>query len=901
MNRSLSRVETAKASLLSAWFFLTVATLWLLKSVRVTALLIHLGARETPYVRLAGVAAVGAAVLVYSIATSRLSRISLVRATCAAFAVALLASWIAVKVFGDELASQRSFVWATYVLVDVYAVVMIQTFWTYTNDVVTPDEANRLYGIIGLGGILGGAFGGALVDFCARAISADDFMLIACGIVIACAGLATVTERVLQPPPRKTEMDIQGNLGSALAGVQEVAKSRYLLLIVGVVVGYELTATLTDFGVNVIFEHAHLGAHQLAKMYGRLGWIASGVAVVAQLVLVPLLLPSKRLALLLPPFALLASVVGVVILPILATTIVMASVDRGLNYSVQQSTRESLYVPLDDAQKYKAKAFIDMFVDHAAKAVASMILLVLIAFDATPRITLVCSMVAMVGWIVFAKRLGHYAGRSTPEPHAAARLARALSVPAAYEPTFTTKNVDARETPLSRVYLLDDVVLKVKKPVNLGGFFDLRSLAQREAACAAEVKLNQRFAPGVYKGVVPIVKRDGRYAVGGEGNVVEYAVHMTRLRDEGRADRLLASGALGRAEIDAIARRIAEIHAVAPSSEGERWGSLEAIEHNVSESFAQTRRVLEHYLARGDANDVVRFQTRFLRDHADLFERRVATGRIRDGHGDLRLQHVYLDANDDVTVIDCIELNERFRVADVCSDVACLSMDLAAHARVDLAERLLSTYARETGDYEIYGVVDFYESYRAFVRGKIAALLASDPSKSAAARRAAATEARKYFVLALVCGRRDLLAPSVVAVGGPQTPAKRAIAERIRDETSAAVVVELDADVMRHANVILGSGRSVVLDATFRTPAMRRAAKKLAARHDVPFLFVECTTGAPMLDTDAELGADAHLIVDATQPVAGSAAGGTAQTAIVDRALALIRSRIATWPQGLTA
>ncbi len=667
---------------------------------------------------------------------------------------------------------------------------------------------------------------------------------------------------------------------------KKVAKSRYLLLIVGVVVGYELTATLTDFGVNVIFEHAHLGEHQLAKMYGRLGWIASGVAVLAQLILVPLLLPSKRIALLLPPFALLASVVGVVILPILATTIVMASVDRGLNYSVQQSTRESLYVPLSDEQRYKAKAFIDMFVDRAAKAGASVMLLVLIAFDATPRITLVCSMFAMVGWIGFAKRLGHYAGRSMPEPHAAAKVARALAVRSAFEPAFQTKAVEARETPLSRVYLLDDDVLKVKKPVNLGGFFDLRSLAQREAACVAEVKLNQRFAPDVYKGVVPIVRRDGRLVVGGEGDIVEYAVHMTRLRDEERADRLLGSGALGRPEIDAIARRIAEIHAVAPSVDGERWGSLEAIAHNVEESFAQTRRVLEHYLARGDANDVVRFQTRFLRDHAALFQRRVASGHIRDGHGDLRLQHVYMNEGD-VTIIDCIELNERFRVADVCSDVACLSMDLAAHARVDLAERLLSTYARETGDYEIYGVVDFYESYRAFVRGKIAALLAADPSKSAAARRVAAAEARKYFVLALVCGRRDLLAPSVIAVGGTDNAAKRAIAERIRDETSASVVVDVDADVLLHANVVLGSGRSVVLDATFRTPATRRAARGLAARHQVPFLFVECTSGASTIDTEGELHPDEHIVVDATQPV--------------DGALTLVRSRIATWPHGLTA
>jgi aminoglycoside phosphotransferase family enzyme len=515
-----------------------------------------------------------------------------------------------------------------------------------------------------------------------------------------------------------------------------------------------------------------------------------------------------------------------------------------------------------------------------------MLLLVLIAFEATPRVTLIMSMFALLIWIVFAKRLGHYAGRSVSEPHVAARVARSLRMPAAYAPAIETKTVEVHETHLSRVYLLDDDVLKVKKPVNIGGFFDLRTLAHREAACQAEVKLNQRFAPGVYLGVVPIMRRGSAYAVGGEGTVVEYAVHMKRLRDEGRADKLLATGALGRVEVDAIARRIAKFHATAPAPDAAKWGALEAIERNVEESFVQTRRVLEHYLARGDANDIVRFQTRFLRDHTALFERRVATGRIRDGHGDLRLQHIYLDGGEP-TIIDCIEFNERFRVADVCSDVACLSMDFAAQGRVDLAERLLSTYARETGDYEIYGVVDFYESYRAFVRGKIAALLASDPTKSGDARRAAAQEARKYFVLALVCGRRELLAPSVVAVGGATAPTKRAIAERVRDETSAAVSIDVDADVLRHANIVLASGRSVVLEATFRTAAMRRAARKLASRHDVPFLFIECANGASTIDTDAELLPHEHVVVDASQPV--------------DRALALIRSRIATWPHGLTA
>ena len=56
----------------------------------------------------------------------------------------------------------------------------------------------------------------------------------------------------------------------------------------------------------------------------------------------------------------------------------LAASDRGLNYSIQQATKESLYVPLTDVQKYKSKAFIDMFVDRAAKALAAFALIAII-------------------------------------------------------------------------------------------------------------------------------------------------------------------------------------------------------------------------------------------------------------------------------------------------------------------------------------------------------------------------------------------------------------------------------------------------------------------------------------------------------------------------------------------
>jgi len=406
--KPLERAERVKAALLSSWFFVTVATFWLLKPVRIATLLAHLGARETPYVRLAAVGIVAIVVAGYSAIVNRITRVQLVRVVNGGFALVLVAFWLAWRLFGPVIAAQRPFVWAIYVMVELYAVLMIGVFWTYANDIVTTSESNRLYGIIGLGGILGGTAGGVFVDVFARSIGPMNLLLACAALVLACAALGSLTEKVLAPPASRHEWRDAGH-GAALEGMREVMSSRYLTLLVFVVVAYELTSTLSDFGINIVFEHAFKSEVELTKMYGRLGWIASITAVVSQVVLVPLLLPSKRVALLLPPFAMIASAVGVVVLPVLATAMILGITDRGLNYSIQQSTWESLYVPLDPEQKYKAKAFIDMFVDRAAKAGAAFVLVALIAASgASVRTTVTISVISALVWIGSARRLARY-------------------------------------------------------------------------------------------------------------------------------------------------------------------------------------------------------------------------------------------------------------------------------------------------------------------------------------------------------------------------------------------------------------------------------------------------------------------------------------------------------------
>jgi uncharacterized protein len=261
-----------------------------------------------------------------------------------------------------------------------------------------------------------------------------------------------------------------------------------------------------------------------------------------------------------------------------------------------------------------------------------------------------------------------------------------------------------------------------------------------------------------------------------------------------------------------------------------------------------------------------------LRERRQLFETRVAEGRVRDGHGDLRLEHCYLDAAGKVEIIDCIEFNDRFRYGDVCADIAFLSMDLAWHERVDLSEALLADYARATGDYDLYGVVDFYESYRAYVRAKVSSMLEDDAGADRDARERASDQARKYYLLAEACTREPLEGPAVYAVGGVIASGKSTVADQLAALVSGPVVdadrirkqlagvspttplseaafagryspqatERVYAELLRRAAVVLRSGRSVVLDASFRGRDQRLAALELARSSGSRFLFVEC-------------------------------------------------------------
>jgi hypothetical protein len=437
-----------------------------------------------------------------------------------------------------------------------------------------------------------------------------------------------------------------------------------------------------------------------------------------------------------------------------------------------------------------------------------------------------------------------------------------LRRPEAY-PAPRPSRVAQLTTHISWVFLTDREVWKLKRPVDYG-FVNYTTLERRRRCCEDEVRLNRRLAPDVYLGVVPVRLGPEGHCFGGDGVIVDYAVRMRRLADEHSAEALLRRDALTSDHLTRLAGRLARFFgSTGPAPEA---GAIETIRGNVDENFAQVEPFVGRFVAQ-DTFDAVRiWQFEILGRHADRFRERVEQGRIRDGHGDLRLEHVYFEDAEPI-VIDCVEFSERLRSGDAAADVAFLAMELTGRLRADLAERFLAAFASESNDHDLYGVVDFYAGYRAWVRGKVAAFLAADSSTPPEKAARKAEEARSLFSLARSYAEARPGAAPVVAVGGVIGSGKSTLAEalgralgvpvvssdRVRKALagvraterapesaySAAFSARTFDEMFRRAAVVLDSGRGVVLDATFRERALRLRARDLARRHGRRFLFVE--------------------------------------------------------------
>jgi len=310
-----------------------------------------------------------------------------------------------------------------------------------------------------------------------------------------------------------------------------------------------------------------------------------------------------------------------------------------------------------------------------------------------------------------------------------------------------TEKVSVVQTHISVVFVADEFVYKVKKPVDFG-FLDFSTLEKRKYYCHREVELNRRLSEGVYLDVLPVFFRGGRHSLwGGPEKAVEYAVKMKRIPDQSLMRSIFEADGLTKDHLERVAKLLAEFHLnTLRSPEIDEFGEPERFRVNTDENFEQIEKYIGLTVEEKVFSALKRWTEAFYEENKALFYERIRQGRIRDCHGDLHMEHICL--TEPPSIIDCIEFNDRFRYSDTIADIAFLLMDLEYNGGASFSAALWDSYRDLAKEGEVASLLMFYKVYRAIVRGKVIGFKVDDEAIGAVEKDEAVQTARSYFDLA---------------------------------------------------------------------------------------------------------------------------------------------------------
>ena len=452
------------------------------------------------------------------------------------------------------------------------------------------------------------------------------------------------------------------------------------------------------------------------------------------------------------------------------------------------------------------------------------------------------------------------------------------------------QSVELRETHISWVFLTGSYAYKLKKPVRFD-FLDFSTCDLRKQACQAELRLNRRLSPSVYRAVVPIRRhKSGKLFLGGnettgyaiDGNhagrnqtdgsgaeVVDWLVKMRQLDDNRTLQAHLQKTAHDNdldAKIQTVAAHLAQFYAAQAPVTVRTTEFRDSLRRHVREN---ERRLLQTDPSATDRN-LIRLvhssQKRFLVTHQNVFDNRVRDGRIVDGHGDLRPDHIYLYNRP--LVIDCVEFNAEYRTNDIVDELAFLAMECNRLGDHSVGRALYHAYLQTGQDIPSEQLVAFYKIYRACVRAKVAALRSGQQANAPAV---ASIRAEHQYLQLAKSYLRDLGPRLVLLVGGLMGTGKSTLAEQLSQLLSAEVI---RSDTVRQPRgeasreestatfdegqyspqarrqtyeaMFAAAGESfarndtIILDATFSSLQFRRRAAELASAHGARLLQVQC-------------------------------------------------------------
>jgi aminoglycoside phosphotransferase family enzyme len=281
--------------------------------------------------------------------------------------------------------------------------------------------------------------------------------------------------------------------------------------------------------------------------------------------------------------------------------------------------------------------------------------------------------------------------------------------------------VSAIETHFAWVFLAGRYAYKLKKPVR-HEVIDYRTLVARERACRAELRLNRRLAPHVYLSVVPLTRHDRALALGDHRQVEDWLVKMRRLPATRMLEYTLHRRTLRASELEHLVATLVRFFDDAERAPLLGRLYLRRLQQQV-DANCRALRAAGSGIDQQRANAVADAQRRIL-DRAQ-WPLRARGSRLVDGHGDLRLEHVYLGPP--VCVIDCLEFSRELRRLDPFEEIAFLALEIERVGRPKVADELVRRFSAASNRRIAPAIMRFYMSHRASTRAKLAAWHLGDP------------------------------------------------------------------------------------------------------------------------------------------------------------------------------
>ncbi len=281
----------------------------------------------------------------------------------------------------------------------------------------------------------------------------------------------------------------------------------------------------------------------------------------------------------------------------------------------------------------------------------------------------------------------------------------------------STYRVEAIETHMSWVFLTHDHAYKLKKPVCYS-FLDFSTMDARRHYCQEELRLNRRLAAEVYLGIVELTLNSlGHLQLNGRGTVIDWLIKMRRLPTHRMLDYCLKNGTASREDSSRVAARLASFHKTCPPIAMARVDYRGRFERQIDEILEELS-LPAYRLPVEQVKGICSAQRAVLKQMAGMFDERVKAGRIVEGHGDLRPEHICLKP--ELPIIDCLEFSRDLRIVDTADELAFLALECERVGATDFGDLLLRTYSEISGDWPNIALIHFYKSCRAILRATVA-------------------------------------------------------------------------------------------------------------------------------------------------------------------------------------